>query len=691
MTNARWRLFLASFLMLYFELAMIRWVPGQVRVLAYFTNFVLIACFFGMGLGLITVKRFDAVRFMPAGVAMQVLLALAMRDLWIRTGGEIFLFLEYEGAGGHVVSVMPVLMIYFLAIAATFVPFGQAIGRGFGSENALADYAANLVGSLAGIAAFFVYSLFSFPAWAWFLLGLPLMLPFVPPAAAWRAAAVALFAVTVGSVAWMDRGVMWSPYHKLEITQMAVDEETGVLFPYAHQAGNVEPLPFETGFNLQVNDDFYQLPVDLSDASIAKYPSLTKWRDLSCLSCRVKENPERVLIVGGGTGNDAAAALRRGAKHVDVVDIDPRIVEIGRARHPERPYDDPRVSVHIDDARHFFHHAEPGYDAIIFALLDSHRLMGNLSSLRLDSYVFTVESFRQARGLLAPDGVQVTAFAVTRPWMQARFYEMLREAYGEEPIDVFENGVGTSGATYLSGPGAAAHSGLKVHPRAADTSVVKATDDWPFIYAKERTVPVDYLLPLGVVVLLAILALRAVGGQKALPEPHFFFLGAAFLLLETRGVTTLALVFGSTWYVNSVIFGSVLVMALFSTLLTSRFPNIPMAAAYAGLFIAVALNWIVPLQDFAGAPLLVRLPLVGGLTALPALFSGIVFARSFAQAADPARALGSNVLGGVIGGVVEYASLITGLKFLLLLVAAFYGLSWLALRGTRSPAIAIAP
>jgi hypothetical protein len=101
-------------------------------------------------------------------------------------------------------------------------------------------------------------------------------------------------------------------------------------------------------------------------------------------------------------GNDVAAALRAGVERVDAVEIDPAILELGAALHPERPYNSPRVRLIADDARSVFAKSPDQYDMVVFGLLDSHTLLSSMSSLRLDSYVYTVESLRQARGLLAP-------------------------------------------------------------------------------------------------------------------------------------------------------------------------------------------------------------------------------------------------------------------------------------------------
>ncbi|MCI0465040.1 MAG: methyltransferase domain-containing protein, partial [Gemmataceae bacterium] len=579
-----------------------------------------------------------------------------------------------------IIALHAVLVIFYLAIAAAFVPFGQLIARAFSGQAPLPAYSINLLGSMAGIAVFFVYSWLSLPAWAWFLLGMPLLVLLEQRAWRTRASALVLSAGVVGLVWYVDQGTIWSPYQKLDVTPFGIDRQTGALMPFDHKSGNIDYLPREIGFNLRVNDDFYQYPVNLSDAVVSRYAALKPLQTQYELPFRLRPNAERVLIVGGGTGNDAAAALRNGARHVDVVDIDPEIVALGWRDHPERPYRDPRVTVHVDDARHFFHHAQPGYDVIVFALLDSHRLLSTLSSLRLDSYVFTLEAFQAAKRLLKPDGIQVTAFAIGRSWIDSRFYEMLRRVYGTEPALINEQDTLLSvGLVYVSSPGPLP-AGLTIKSRPVDTQAELPTDDWPFVYARGRFIPSEYLIALVLVVLVSYVVMRRATGWSQWPNAHFFCLGAGFLLLETKNITTVALVFGSTWYVNSVVFFSVLVMALLANLLTAWTSRLQVGWAYAGLFGALLLNFLLPLQEFAGASLAVRLVLVGGVTALPLFFSGLIFAHSFRQAADPAHALGSNVLGGVFGGVVEYVSMVTGLRFLFVLLAVFYGLSLLALK-----------
>src|SRR5437667_11059043 len=62
--GVRTRIFLVSFTLLFFELLCIRWIPAYVRYLSYFTNFVLLACFLGMGVGILAARR-ATFRFPP--------------------------------------------------------------------------------------------------------------------------------------------------------------------------------------------------------------------------------------------------------------------------------------------------------------------------------------------------------------------------------------------------------------------------------------------------------------------------------------------------------------------------------------------------------------------------------------------------------------------------------------------------
>ena len=132
-----------------------------------------------------------------------------------------------------------------------------------------------------------------------------------------------------------------------------------------------------------------------------------------------------VLVVGSGTGNDVAAALRHNSSSVDAVEIDPAILELGKREHPEHPYASPRVSVHLTDARAFLKRTTRKYDVVLFGLLDSHTQFSDYSNMRIDNFVYTEESFREAKNHLNPNGIIFVKFQVNHPWMGGRLRKML--------------------------------------------------------------------------------------------------------------------------------------------------------------------------------------------------------------------------------------------------------------------------
>ncbi len=142
-------------------------------------------------------------------------------------------------------------------------------------------------------------------------------------------------------------------------------------------------------------------------------------------------------MVGAGTGNDVAAALRAGAGHVEAIEIDPAILLTGRLSHPEKPYSDARVHAVINDARSFLRTTEQTFDLVVYGLLDSHTLLSQGSSVRLDSFVYTVEGLREARARLKSDGMLSLSFTVLSDALGRKIYLMLQQAFdGRPPVCV---------------------------------------------------------------------------------------------------------------------------------------------------------------------------------------------------------------------------------------------------------------
>jgi hypothetical protein len=210
-------------------------------------------------------------------------------------------------------------------------------------------------------------------------------------------------------------------------------------------------------------------------------------------------------------------------------------------------------------------------------------------------------------------------------------------------------------------------------------------DDWPFLYLFYPNIPDHYLpflLIIGVMGFSALLLLPKSERRIRLP---YFFLGAAFFLLETSNVVSLSLLYGSTWTVNLLVFSGILVLVLLSNLTSSFVKKIRLDLIFSLLFLSVTVAYFVPVS----ALLSIETGILRDLTAIvvflgPVYFSSIIFAALIRNEQSLFQAYGSNILGAVIGGACEYLSLLCGFKFLLGIVIVFYLLTFLLLRPTKN-------
>jgi len=210
------------------------------------------------------------------------------------------------------------------------------------------------------------------------------------------------------------------------------------------------------------------------------------------------------------------------------------------------------------------------------------------------------------------------------------------------------------------------------------------TDDWPFFYLKYRHLPGHNIWGLAIVLVLSLAILVAFAPVRSVRfNPHFFFLGAGFMLIETNSVIRLALLFGSTWLVNSIVFFSILVMILLANLYVIKRKPTKMSWYYICLAGSLLLNIFVNLSQFLVAMGTLRLVASCLFLFLPMFFAGIIFASSFRRSANPDMDFGANIAGVVLGGILEYLSLVTGYRLVLVMVLALYMLSLIGLRRLR--------
>ncbi len=682
-------LFLISFLGLYFEILVIRWLSTELRVFAYFTNFPLMACFLGLGLGFVLVNRFRHLQ-----LAFPILFCLFLSLVIVATvavpllsypgSSEEYIWGLKEGPSLHSLVFYGVILFFFFFNVVCFIPLGYLTGRLMNSFAPLEAYSVNIVGSLVGVWAFSAISFFNFTPIVWFAVGFVLFLWLVRGERFFLLGTAALFGACMIFLAYFLQPAYWSPYYRIDV------------WPVKAPSG--EGRETLLGYRLDVNQDYHQNIINLSPSFVSTYKEKAPILKSASFAYNVIYElfpAEDVLIVGAGTGNDVAAALRHGVKRIDAVEIDPVILDLGGRLHPELPYKSDRVRLVNEDARSYFKKTQRKYDIIVYGLLDSHALFSSMSNLRLDNYVYTLESFEEARNHLKENGVIALTFSVWKEWIAARIANMLEEVFHEEPL-CFETDY-DNGIMFVAGPGL---NGLRNHPPPDvdpgifSSRVIKdilaspagrlplTTDDWPYLYLKEKRIPVPYLKMLAITLGLSLVLILLIIPESKRISPPFFFLGSAFLLIEFKSITDMALMFGSTWLVNSFVISCILLMILGANYAVSRFEPKKLTLVYALLGLALLLNYLIPVSSFLEQSLLVRGMLGGAFLSLPIFFAGIIFATLLKRFPRIEIAFGSNLLGAVIGGLLEYSSLIYGLRNLFILAGLLYALSYIFYRRT---------
>jgi SAM-dependent methyltransferase len=671
------RTFLASFLVLFLEIALIRWMPAYIRLLSYFSNFILLASFLGIGLGcLLAPVRARLFSWFPLVQAIVIGAVYYFRlEVAVPTSGSIY-FSSGTAAKVVVVESTMLLPLLFVVVAALFTTLAQRMGREMALLPPLRAYTINLAGSLAGVIVLGLVSWLELPPTMWFGIGfaaaVPLLLSSEVPAdrpAVTRPAyslpvVVANCALLVGSLVLvhvMARGAIWSPYYKITVSKQGPDTVVEVNNIFHQSMAPVEEKEY-----------FYQWPYSVFGDTF-----------------------DDVLILGAGSGTDVAAALRHGVHHVDAVEIDPAIIRLGREHHPDKPYSDPRVTVINDDARHYLATTQKKYDLVVFALIDSLTMQSSFSGVRLESYMFTEESFKAVRDRLKPDGVLVVYNYFRERWLVDRLANTAAVAFGAEPrVHVHEAraflGVLMAGPrlAQLTAPPhipdtvtafnqSHAPSPARIHER--DPSVEPATDDWPFLYLQNRHIPQHYIVALGVVLIVSVVSVfltlgvtgaTSAGGQRW--PWQFFLLGAGFMLLETKSIIQFALLWGSTWVVASLAIASVLTMALVANFIVAR-TTIVRPWLVAGVLVALlALNYLIPIGRIAFDSRVAESFFYAALVFSPILCAGLLFGSAIAKSTALTRDYGTNLLGAMVGGVGEYLSLATGFRALLIVIALCY-------------------
>ena len=748
-------LFLISVIILFLELAGIRWFPAHVLYLTFFTNVVLLACFLGMSVGCLAANhRRDYLTWTPLLLAVALAAAQAVEissgplikflDVGNQASPQLVFFgTEYhsQDLSRYAIPIEVLCGFFFLVIALALIGPGQELGRALNRwPNRVQAYTLNISGSIAGIVLFAVCSWLQLsPLW-WFLavaLGLSYFY-LISPGHRFRKilGPGPLIAMLLVVMVWLaaynpvhgdyqdqrEAQHFWSPYYRIAFERAALSLSVNLIY-HQQMVSRNEVFPA------------YALPHLLNRDS-----GRPAFKD--------------VLIIGAGSGNDVSRALQWGATHVDAVEIDPAIYRLGSEYHPDRPYQDSRVEIHLDDGRNFLRSTRRKYDLVVYALVDSLVLHSGYSNIRLESFLFTRQAFADVRNHLKPDGTFVIYNYFRQGWLVARLQKGLEEVFGAgNPLlltlpyrKVIEPESATFGdfTVFFAGSTSALRDAFNKQPEyllrrdqppgptslngflrptiqereepvhrlqisdeerqetlawqrfglaavaPVEGGLRTATDDWPFLYLRSPMIPTlslrGIIIMAGLALLLILLFLPrhkqniGVGkvlnpGSQGALNLRLFFLGAGFMLIETKAVVSMALLFGSTWGVNSVVFFAVLVMILIANRWTLKFQPTHLWPYYAGLLATLGLNTLIPLDFFLGMNRSLQVTGACLLVFTPVLFAGVIFAASFKRTAEPDRAFGFNIAGAMMGGLAEYSSMLVGFQYVVLVAILFYALS----------------
>jgi hypothetical protein len=274
-------------------------------------------------------------------------------------------------------------------------------------------------------------------------------------------------------------------------------------------------------------------------------------------------------------------------------------------------------------------------------------------------------------------------------WLVDRLSNIAANAFGQEPrVHVHEARAYLG--VILAGPRLAAltvdpvipdrvtafgqsHAPSPARMHARDTSVEPATDDWPFLYLRNRHVPSHYIAALALILVVStVVVMLVLRGQAGTWSWQFFLLGAGFMLLETKSIIQFALLWGSTWVVASLAIASVLSMALVANYVVAKIEVRRPWLVGSVLVALLALNYLIPVGTVGFESRVGESIFYAVLMFSPILCAGLLFGSAIKRSTSLARDYGTNLLGAMVGGVGEYLSLVTGFRPLLLLIALCY-------------------
>lgn len=458
--------------MLFVELVLIRWTGSNVLYLSYFSNFILLGSFLGIGIGFLRSKSKVNLSYLAPSFLALFFLFVTFFPVYIDYTGQDFIhFGEFKDIRGLPQWVF--LPCIFLIVTGIMAAIADGVARSFQKFAPLQAYRLDILGSLLGIIVFSLCSFSNASPFCWAVVITAVFISVLfknwrlrDPKTVIQIFSLVLLMGTLGKEA-STPGFLWSPYYKITVYEHSDHRYLVATNGIPHQI-------IESVKQRKKHEPFYFIPYQRMSHSTL----------------------DKVLIIGAGTGGDVAIALKEGAKQVDAVEIDPVIYHLGQILNSDQPYHDPRVHIFIGDGRAFLEKNKSLYDVIIFALPDSLTLVSGQSSLRLENYLFTSEAALAVKQHLKPRGVFAMYNYYREAWLVDRLANTLAKAFNYSPcLDTYGYEKHWLSVLTIGESPAALHCPTLWSP-VLDQYATPSTDNHPFVYLKESHVPFIYLITL---------------------------------------------------------------------------------------------------------------------------------------------------------------------------------------------------
>ena len=671
------KIMLACALSLFLELAIIRIHSSYIHYFSFLKNISLISCFLGLGVGysLRKHKVFSLNWIFPL-LFLQIVMLYFLSDtavsLALLNPISERLTMGQDTARNviHIILIYTFTVFIFIFNALCFVPIGHLISRLMNNIENLKAYSFNLIGSLLGILGFVLFSFLNTPPIIWIIVCF-----------------ILFFFIIRGSIKNYSISFI-SILSIVFIFSLDIKNKNNTIYsPYQ----NITIDYFSTPLNpavIKTSNTFYQAVLNLSNSTknmidniipgnvMGEYVDIIHESEFYNLPYLVAaKKPDNVLIVGSGAGNDVAAANRFNIKNITAVEIDPVIAELGKKLHPENPYNKENVDIIIDDARSFINKTNKKFDVIVYGLLDSQMNLSSKGGIRLDSYVYTIEAFKEARSKIKKNGFLILSFFAQTDEIGFKIYKMLEKAFEKKPT-VLKSSSNNRYVFLISDQEINFRLNniefFKISNefnKSQNFNIDLSTDDWPFLYMPKKIYPISYMVIISVLIISSFIFLKKITNIKSIDFSYCcFFLGAGFMLIETKCITEFAKIFGTTWLVNAIVISAILIMAFIANFIIMKKVKVPIYLNYLLLFLSIFLGYVTFSHLIVG----IDNPIYPLLLTLPILFSGIAFSKEILKINSASQALSANILGAMFGGFLEYNSMYFGFGSLYLLAGIIY-------------------